>query len=350
MLGQAGVELHLRSRVDHPEGFRSDDPHPAFPRQRHQFGDPLGSVLVEIAETAGDHLKGANAGRGTVGDDIADTLDGCGDDGQVDRSRGVGHGAVGGNAGDLIDDRVHGVERTREPAVLQVSHDQLAHRVLTTAHTDDDDLGRVEQSLYRSRLEGMLTSLHHGGFGIGRRDVELEADHALFELLTHPKSGLSESADHTLVGRQHIRHELGDLPFPRRRCEMLQEHRPEAFALEIVTDRESDLGAVIVDLVVAADPDDLPRPGRDESHALVVVDTSEAINVGVAEFGVRGEESEVDGLWRQRGMELAHRFGILGTHRAQVARAPIPQEHISFPLGRIVQRLSHACHATASPP
>ena len=89
----------------------------------------------------------------------------------------------------------------------------------------------------------------------------------------------------------------------RDRGQVLEQHRADALALEVVADVEGDLGAARVDAVVAADADDVLAHRRDEGDPVGVVDVGEPQHVGVAQPAQRREEAQVDRLVGLGGVE-----------------------------------------------
>ena len=130
---------------------------------------------------------------------------------------------------------------------------------------------------------------------------------------------------------------------------MLEEDRRDAAALVLVVDRERDLGLTPArPAVVARDADEVVAEQGDERHAVVVVDGREARDVVLAQPWPRTEEPVVDALVRQPSVESDEALGVSGTHRADVHRAAVGQDHIGLPLGRVVAS-AHVIERTETP-
>src|SRR5664280_1979870 len=104
-------------------------------------------------------------------------------------------------------------------------------------------------------------------------------------------------------------------------------------ALVGIGDREGNLRVGGVrDAVVVDHGDELVAEDGDQPAAVVVVHGGEPEDVAVGQHRVEGEEPVVDGLLRQRGVELDQPVGVGRSDRAQVHRAAVCEHDVGLPV------------------
>ena len=217
----------------------------------------------------------------------------------------------------------------------------MAHPTGGPGCADDRHPDRVEQALDRSGLAAVLAGGAHGEDLLGGLEVEGEVEHPVLHPLADHVARLTEGPQHPAVVGQDLGHEPAHARLPGRRSEVLEQHGAQPPALVVVTHHERHLGVAGVQPVEARHRDQLPGLGGHEGDPVGVVDVHEPRDVPVRELRVGGEEPEVDGLGRQLGVELDKAGGVVGTDRAHVARAAVPEHHIGLPMGRVL-----GCHGT----
>ena len=164
-------------------------------------------------------------------------------------------------------------------------------------------------------------------------EVQDNLDHAVLELARHVEPCVVEDTQHRAVLRKHLRDELLDPDGGRVRREPLEQPRAGATALEVVGDRECDLGtARVVQLHVRGERDRAQRSARagelTEKRAArspvahdgacdgVLVDPGGAVEAEIA--ARRGEVAE-------EGDQL----GLVGgRRRAKAERRAVPEDDV----------------------
>ena len=149
---------------------------------------------------------------------------------------------------------------------------------------------------------------------------------------------------------QHLGGEAGDAELLGDRGQVLEQHRADALALEVVADVEGDLGAAGVDPVVAADADDVVAHRRDEGDPVGVVDVGEPVDVGVAQLAQRREEAQVDRLVGLRGVEAPDAVGVGRADRPHVGDGAVAQDDVGLPLRGVAGRERLVLHGPIVPP
>ena len=209
---------------------------------------------------------------------------------------------------------------------------------LPAAGSDDGDGVGEEHRAHADRLGAVLARQAHRLRALGGLDLEAHRHDAVLDVPVDLVAGVTEDREHLAVLRQHLGDELGDADLLRDDCEVLEHHRADAAALEVVGDVEGHLGAVPVDPVVAGDADDLVADRRHEGDPVDVVDVGEPGDVAVAQLAQRREEPHVDGLVGLPGVEAAHTVGVRGLDGPHVGDRPVPQDHVGLPLHRVPGR------------
>jgi hypothetical protein len=189
----------------------------------------------------------------------------------------------------------------------------------------------------------VLARGHHRQRPLGRVDVEGEVHDAVVDVAADLVARLGEDREHPPVLGQHLGDEAGDALLARGGGQVLQEHRAHAAALVGVGDVERHLGEVVLDPVVAADPDDRVAGQDDEGHPVGVVDLGEPAQVAVGQARHGREEAQVRRARRLGHVEGLELLGVLGRDRPQVRRAAVAQDHVGLPRpGPNRVRRSHA--------
>jgi hypothetical protein len=181
----------------------------------------------------------------------------------------------------------------------------------------------------------VLPGLHDREAALGGVDVEGQGDDAVVVVGADLVAGLAEDGEHLAVLRQHLGLEPVDAVLPRGGREVLEEDGAEPAALVGVADVERDLGARVVELLVAADGDDVVAQGDDERDPAPVVDVREVAGVGRGQFRHRREEPQVDRLRRLPEVEPLQPLGIGRPDGPQVGGGAVPQQNVSLPVLRI---------------
>ena len=128
-----------------------------------------------------------------------------------------------------------------------------------------------------------------------------------------------------------------------------------------IADREGDLTFCSANTVVCTDTNDLTTNKCEQRHGFAVVHMQKAFNVAGHKFGAGREEAHVERFLGKALVELLERGAIRRPNRPDVARAPIAQHHVRFPvvgvgvscghsspIGSIAGLFSHHVHATAT--
>jgi hypothetical protein len=189
----------------------------------------------------------------------------------------------------------------------------------------------------RKLLEALRRALAEGG-------RQLDVDRAGLGGGLDREAALAEDLDHAVVLRHHLGEEgldpvlLGDLG------EVGEQDRPQPLALELVGDREGDLGAAGAGADVGAVADraaaGVVRPAglaarRDEAVAPRVVDFAELARRG-GQVARPGEEAERARVGPEPLEQLQQRRLVPAADRPQVDGGPVPQHDVRFPVGRIL--------------
>ncbi len=321
---------------------------------------PLATLVTDLGEPARHDDQTADALERAVHDHVGDHLGPDRDHSQVDRALDVTNRRVRRYAVDLVrlGVGVHREQPTGESAVAQVPQQRVADRALATAGSDHGHTGRGQQPGDRQRLRTLLPGLHHPERGVGRRDVELDHDHAVLELPGHLVAGLGEDGDHLPVVGQHLGDEPGDAVLPSRLGQVLEQQLPEAPPLVRVLDQEGDLGGPPAGPLVPADADHLVADRHDQRESVHVVDLGEPRHVAVRQLRVGREEAVVLRLLRDARVELDQQVRVTRRDRSQMRRSPIAQDYVGLvhrriPLGILDDVLSRSltplrrCHAAS---
>jgi hypothetical protein len=109
----------------------------------------------------------------------------------------------------------------------------------------------------------------------------------------HPVALVAEHLDHPGVLRQHLGDEATQPAVEPGLREVLQQQLAQAPALVRVLDEEGDLGALVVQRVIAREADDVVAQGRDQGDPAVVVDGGEPAHVAIGQGRVGSEEAVV---------------------------------------------------------
>ena len=154
----------------------------------------------------------------------------------------------------------------------------------------------------------------------------------------HGEAGVLEHPQHRLVRRHHLGDERLDAGAGRKLCELLEQPRADAVALELVGDREGDLRrrGVAKPHVARERHDPLLRPlaeRADQRAALGPV----RIEEGRDELGrQRGKavKALVHALVGESSKEREHRLGVVGVRRPQPQRAAVAEDDVANELHR----------------
>jgi hypothetical protein len=138
--GEAGVELHARFAVDHPQAVRADDPHARFRRQGLHPFLAFKTRRTDLAKAGGDDDGRLDALLDTLGEGFFAYRSRENQHGEIDRIGNVQHVIIGPDARDVALLRGDGIDRAVEPAVDQVGEDVVRHRA-----------GRVGDAQHRHR-------------------------------------------------------------------------------------------------------------------------------------------------------------------------------------------------------
>ena len=252
--------------------------------------------------------------------------------------------AVAVDAGDgvaLAVDRVHGAgEVAGEDVAEQLAADRAA--ALRRAH--DGDGARLEEGLERGAHRDVVALGHVLAIRVGGSDRESDLDLAAFAGARDREARVAEHAEHRGVVVQHLRDELLDPGLRGPGRELLEQARPDAAPLELVADREGDLGGARVAQ---------PHPVRNGHDAAVQRPEQRASLLPVRrEHGLdelrpeRGKsvEAEVAAVLGQAGEELEQRVGILRDGRSQPERRPVAEDDV----GRADRARRRGAHAAAA--
>ena len=334
----ARVEGDLRVGVDDPETVRTDDPHPARPRQGDQLPLRRLALRTGLGETAGHYDETAHALLGALLDDVAHRARGGRDHGEVHVVGDVEHRGVGADAGDVRALGVHGVDRPLEAGGEDVVEQHPADALPVASGTDDGDRPRVQQPIDRPCLGAVLPRLHHAQRLLGLLDRELQMDDAVLEGAAGLVAGVDEAPTIArLPGRMSATNRL--MPrSPPGGGQVFEQHRPRCRGPGAGPRRRRrpPPRRCREDTVVAADRDEVTGQRADQPDAVAVVDVGEALHLLVGELPVVGEEALVDGLGRQPGVQLPQPVGVVGPDRPQVAGAAVGEHHVGFPVGGVV--------------
>ena len=333
---QGRVERDVAVGVDHAEAVRPDQSQPVRPGQADQSTLPPAALVTGLGEAAGDDDQAVDALRGAVEHDVLHGVGGHRDDRQVDLVGDLPHRRVRRHARDSVGRGVHDVDPTGVPAKDEVADQRRADGVLAAAGADDRDALGDEEPLHRPRLGAVLARPHHADRGVGRLDRELQLHHAVGEPTRDLVAGVAEGLDHPSVVGQRLGDELADPALASGLREVLEEELREPSALVRILDEEGDLGLSGVESVVPADGDDVAAHRHDERGPVHVVHVCEALDVARRQLRIWGEEAQVLGLRRDPRIERDKTLRVFGRDRAQSRRAPVQQEHIGFPVGRVV--------------
>ena len=173
---------------------------------------------------------------------------------------------------------------------------------------------------------------------LGRGDREPHLDLASAELSRDVETRVAEDAEHGPVLGQNLRDELLDADLRCERREALEEPRADAPALEVVLDRERDLGgAPVTEARVIRKRHHSPLEPAAEGAPLLPVRLDEHLGE------LRGEVREtveplVAAAVREVGEELEQSVGVRGERRAQAQGRAVPEDDV----GRVVGERAHA--------
>jgi hypothetical protein len=175
--------------------------------------------------------------------------------------------------------------------------------------------------------------------GVGRGEVEGHPDHPVGETALRGVADLFEYGHHLLVGGQHVGDEPGDPLFPGGRGQMFQQYRGDPPALVRVLDEEGHLRLSRLDPVVADHRHHLRADRRDERDPVHVVDVGEPGDLPIRETRPRTEETEVDRLVGQPGVEGTQPVGVGGPNRAYMGGTAVRKDNVRLPVSGILSSL-----------
>ncbi len=362
---EGGVEPHGGIGVDQPERVRAEHAHARRACLTDQLTLAGTAVEARLGVPGGDHDQPAHARRTAVRDDVRHLLGGDGDDGEIDRFRDVGDRGVDGHAVELTElcGRVGGgtvdrVERAGEAARQQVAQQRTADAHGVASGADHRDGAGCEQALHRPRLGAVLAGAHDREGLLGRRQVELEMEHAVGEAALLGVAGLGEDLGHLAVLRQHLGDEAADAALARGRGDVLQQRGGDTAALVRVLHQERDLRlgagagrpAGLVDAVVADGRDELVVDERGQADPVDEVVVGEVPDVLGGQPRVGSEEAVVLRLVRHQLVEGDEPVRVVRDDRADPGRAAVSQHDVGLPVGRVaLAALAHSLRLTAEP-
>ena len=114
----------------------------------------------------------------------------------------------------------------------------------------------------------------------------------------HRQASVVEHGQHGAVLGQRVRDEASNTHLTGASCQVLEEERAQPASLPAVGYDERHLGVCSAarHAVEAGDTDDLARDDCHDGLAVAVVDVSEAVQLGLAQLGVEGEEPSIGRL------------------------------------------------------
>ncbi|CAB4956120.1 unannotated protein [freshwater metagenome] len=169
-------------------------------------------------------------------------------------------------------------------------------RVATRA--DDHDRLRCHECRDAARLGTVLARHAHPLRGMRGRDIEREHHDTVLDPVRGMIASLFECGEHAPIRWEHFGNESPDVALARRSREMFEEYRSQTPTLMVIAHDEGHLGVGLVESVIARHPHKFAAHSRDECDPIHVIDLGEPVDVTLGEFGVGGEEPEIDGLVR----------------------------------------------------
>ena len=338
----AGPERRVepRRRGGDAEAVGADQPAAVRAHEREQRVLARRALGAGLGESGGDHAQRpyAAAERGLGRLDHA--LGRHGDDRQVERVRHVGDRGVGAHARDRLGVRVDRVRRAREVAGHDVAEQLAADRAPPRRGAHDGHAGGREERRQRGGDGQVVAAVDALEVAGGRLDRQRHLGDAALVLALDLEARALEDAQHRAVVGQHLREEAADPHLAGLLRELLEQPRADALALQLVGDRERDLGARrVAQPHVAAERDDpLARRVGDRARQRAALEPvgiqhrldeprrrlREAVEAQVAALvGEVLEERDHARLVVVRGRAQAHRGAVAqydvalrGAHRA----------------------------------
>ncbi len=274
------------------------------------------------------------------------------DDREVHRLSDLPHRAVTVDAGDGVSVPVHRVDGAGEVADEDVAEELAADRAAALRRTDHGDGARPEERLERGAHRDVVAFGDVLAIRVRGRDREADFELAAFAGAGYREAGVAEHAEHPIVVVQHLRDELLDPRLRRTRRKLFQQARSDSTPLEVVADRERDLGdARVTQPDPVRDGHDSAAERSEQRAALLPVRLEQRLDEPRPERG-KAVEAEVEAAFGQAGEELEQRFGVLRGGRLQPERRPVAEDDVGR-LDRTCQRVAHAaaaCSCAASRP
>ena len=271
-----------------------------------------------------------------------------GHDGQVDL---VGDGAqvgIGPHAVHVGGVAVDGVHRSVEAAGQQLAQHLMAEGAGAATGPYHRDGGRGQHPGHGGGL-GPSTPVLDVDLAFRRgANAQVHLHHAVAELGGDLETGPAKHVDHAPVVGQHAGDEPVDAGLAGRHREELQQQGGQAPTVVAIIDEKGHLrpppagwplvgrGGVGKHTVVTGHADEvLPQQG-DQGQPGGVVDGGETGHVALGQTGAGRKKPVVNALGRLAAVEGDQTLGVIGADGPHVDRAPVGQNHVCFPAGRIV--------------
>ncbi len=296
------------------EAVRADEARAVGAHQREQLLLAADALDPGLGEPGRDHAEGARPlpqRRLCLGEHGGA---GNAEDRQVDVAGDVRDRRVGLHAGDGAGLRVDRVGDPGEVGVEDVAEELPADRAASRRSADHGDRSRGEEGCERRRDGDVVALVDGGSVGLRRLDCEANLGRAALEPPRDREPRVREDAQHRAVVRHHLGDELGDPGVRGRFGELLEQARADSAPLQLVRDRERDLGGRRV-----AQPDEARE--RDDALASAVARQRPDQRAALLPVGV---EEGLDGRGRERGKAVEAPVDALLARARRRTRAPRP--------------------------
>ncbi len=253
------VERDVGIGIQEAHRVGSDHAHPVASNPLQELllkGAPLG---IGLGEAACDDDHRPDAGRRAFVDGRERSIARDCQNGQIGPLRDLKGGGIGRGGVDAYRVRVDRVDRTAEASGSQRVENAVADARSVAGGADDRDGPRSEEGKERRGCENAVPHLRAADAVLARGDGEVDLHALILDLRVERKTRPPKRFEHQLVFNAGQGPEADEAVAGRQEGQPLEKETSQALALELVIDREGDLGGDVVARDIGAGRDD---PGR----------------------------------------------------------------------------------------